>query len=343
MRDAGDQVKRGRADTDTRSMKTDGTFGSSASASLFASAPIAAREPARRAPRKAARRTGRERDAEGGGLLVALDSDGTVFDSMTPKHELCFAPAFAERFGRGASREAMLEVWRFVNLGSKMRGTNRYKALAAALRLAARRPSLAAALRREERLSRELEAWLAAEPSPSLARLELALARRVVGFSLRRVLEWSRAVDESIAAMPKPRPFAGAAAALPAMAAAADILVISAAPVATLAREWEGAGLGAYALEIAGQEKGSKSASLAAAMSGRYEPGDVLVVGDAPGDLEAARTNGAAFYPVIPGREEESWNELSSTFLPRFAVREPARGPVAAFLAALPSEPAWRD
>lgn len=31
------------------------------------------------------------------------------------------------------------------------------------------------------------------------------------------------------------------------------------------------------------------------------------MIGDAPGDLKAARGNGALFFPVNPGDEEESW------------------------------------
>jgi histidinol phosphatase-like enzyme len=31
------------------------------------------------------------------------------------------------------------------------------------------------------------------------------------------------------------------------------------------------------------------------------------MVGDALGDLKAARAVGALFYPVVPGREDQSW------------------------------------
>ena len=34
------------------------------------------------------------------------------------------------------------------------------------------------------------------------------------------------------------------------------------------------------------------------------------MVGDAPGDLKAARENDVAFYPILPGKEEFSWNRL---------------------------------
>ena len=37
-----------------------------------------------------------------------------------------------------------------------------------------------------------------------------------------------------------------------------------------------------------------------------------------PEDLEAARQNGVYFYPVLVGREEESWKEFQETGLKRF-------------------------
>ena len=42
------------------------------------------------------------------------------------------------------------------------------------------------------------------------------------------------------------------------------------------------------------------------------------MIGDAPGDLKAARQNNVFFYPVIPGKEEESWEKLQNEGLDRF-------------------------
>lgn len=42
------------------------------------------------------------------------------------------------------------------------------------------------------------------------------------------------------------------------------------------------------------------------------------MIGDAPGDLEAAQSAQASFYPIIPGREEESWSRLLEKGLPEF-------------------------
>ncbi len=42
------------------------------------------------------------------------------------------------------------------------------------------------------------------------------------------------------------------------------------------------------------------------------------MIGDAPGDLKAAKDNGASFFPVIPGREENSWGKLLNEGLDKF-------------------------
>ena len=41
-----------------------------------------------------------------------------------------------------------------------------------------------------------------------------------------------------------------------------------------------------------------------------YEPDHVLMLGDAPADLEAAREAGALFYPILAYQERESWEEF---------------------------------
>jgi superfamily I DNA/RNA helicase len=42
------------------------------------------------------------------------------------------------------------------------------------------------------------------------------------------------------------------------------------------------------------------------------------MIGDAPGDFKAAKSNHALFYPIVPGREEESWQRFYEEALERF-------------------------
>jgi hypothetical protein len=72
-----------------------------------------------------------------------------------------------------------------------------------------------------------------------------------------------------------------------------------------------------YTRIIAGQEMGTKK-HLAAATQGKYPPGHVLMMGDAPGDMEAARANKSLFFPINPGHEEESWERFYKEGLDKF-------------------------
>jgi hypothetical protein len=70
------------------------------------------------------------------------------------------------------------------------------------------------------------------------------------------------------------------------------------------------------------------------------------MIGDAPGDLDAARGNDALFFPVNPGAEEKSWERFYREALPRFfagtygGAYEAAL--IAEFEALLPDTPPWK-
>jgi hypothetical protein len=71
----------------------------------------------------------------------------------------------------------------------------------------------------------------------------------------------------------------------------------------------------------------------------------MLMVGDAPGDLDAAHANGILFYPIIPGREEDSWarfyHEIIDLFLAGRYGAEIEAELVKEFNACLPESPRW--
>jgi len=41
-----------------------------------------------------------------------------------------------------------------------------------------------------------------------------------------------------------------------------------------------------------------------------YDKRKVLMVGDAPGDSDAAQKNGVYYYPILVNHEKDSWAEL---------------------------------
>ena len=89
-----------------------------------------------------------------------------------------------------------------------------------------------------------------------------------------------------------------------------DVMVISSTPLHALEREWTENGIDRYVRLIAGQEYGSKKDHIATAAKGKYDDNKILMLGDAPGDMKAAKSNGALFFPIIPGQEEASWEKF---------------------------------
>ncbi len=113
-----------------------------------------------------------------------------------------------------------------------------------------------------------------------------------------------------------------------------------------LEREWGEHGLDRYVQMIASQELGAKAEHLDLATRGKYEKDHVLMIGDAPGDAGAAQEVEALFYPVIPGREVESWTQLRDEAMGKF-LNETYAGSyqqrlLGEFDASLPSVPPWR-
>jgi phosphoglycolate phosphatase-like HAD superfamily hydrolase len=96
---------------------------------------------------------------------------------------------------------------------------------------------------------------------------------------------------------------------------------------------------------IAGQEKGKKSQHIEWAAGGKYATDHMLMIGDAPGDMRAARANNALFYPINPGHEEESWQRFYEEAMHKFLSLEYAGAYedelIKAFLRFMPETPPW--
>ena len=133
---------------------------------------------------------------------------------------------------------------------------------------------------------------------------------------------------------------------LESMQGKADVMVVSATPGEALVREWDEHGLRPLVSLIAGQEMGSKQEHLALAAAGRYEPEKILMVGDAPGDLEGGPGQRRALLPDQPRREDDSWQRFFEEALPRFFAGTFAGDYMNAqldrFRALLPERPTWR-
>ena len=278
-------------------------------------------------------------------FMVGIDSDGCAFDTMEIKQKECFIPNTVRHWGLQAVSKYVRAAEEFVNLYSKWRGANRFPALLKVFDLLADWPE---AMRRNPVIPdvTSLREWVAKGTklgNPALA----AVVKETGDPVLARTLEWSEAVNATVAeTVHGVPPFPHVRESLEKLSGRADVIVCSATPNEALEREWKEHGIDPYVSVIAGQEMGKKSEHLRLASGGRYEPGRILMVGDAPGDMKAARANDALFFPVKPGQEEESWKRFHDEALDRFLAGEYAgeyeAGLIAEFDAVLPETPPWK-
>ena len=234
-------------------------------------------------------------------LLVCIDSDGCAFDSMEAKHRNCFGPQMFSVWSFGGREKEALEAWNEVNLYSSTRAVNRFKGLALTLQ------------------KMGIDDW---EPIAEWTKRETALSNATLEKethpALKRALKWSLAVNEAIGKMPVSLPFPNAGETIKEMADEADIIVVSSTNPEALKAEWGNAGLLPYVSEILSHKDGSKKECIARKLQEGYSKDQVIMIGDAPGDYQAAMETGVHFFPVIPCKEAESWLEVKRDIFPLF-------------------------
>jgi phosphoglycolate phosphatase-like HAD superfamily hydrolase len=248
-------------------------------------------------------------------FLVGVDSDGCAFDTMELKHKECFIPNMINTYGlQGVSKYAR-EVAEFVNLYSKSRGINRFPGLVETLERLAQRPEVQAR-GVEIRRPAGLIHWLQTETKLANAALAAAV-EKTQDPDLAQALSWSEAVNQTIERFVRGvPPFPLVRDCLEKLAPQADLLVVSATPSDALEREWSEHGLARYVRAIGGQDQGTKKQLLT--LAAEYPAHHALMIGDAPGDHQAAVANQALFFPINPGAEEESWRRLHAEGIDRF-------------------------
>ena len=278
-------------------------------------------------------------------FFVGIDSDGCVFDSMEVKHKECFCPAFVNVFGLQAAAKYAREAWDFVNLYSQSRGCNRFQAVLSALDLLRVRPEVVKRGVKIPELN-SLRAWVKKESKLGNPALQKEIERSGDA-ELKLVMQWSREVNESVEKIVRSvPPFPCFRESLDKLLTKADVIVVSQTPTEALVREWAELGIDKKVRFIAGQELGTKSEHLAYAAQGKYTPDKILMIGDAPGDYKAAQAVKGLFYPVVPGREDESWKRFLDEAIDKFFgmgyANGYAQGLLAEFNQSLPAKAPWQ-
>ncbi|MDR7870577.1 MAG: HAD hydrolase-like protein [Tissierellaceae bacterium] len=244
-------------------------------------------------------------------FLVCVDSDGCAMDTMNIKHEKCFAPEAIKEWGLQDIETEFKKNWNRINLYSKTRGINRFKGLVKTFE------SLSTNNVNVPDFSSILE-WTETSPELSNPALEKVISK-TKDKQLIKALSWSKAVNKAISELPEDdKPFVSVREGLEAISAVADVVIVSSANASALKSEWTRHELSKYVQVMLGQEAGSKAYCIGVLKENSYLNHKVLMVGDAPGDLEAAKKNDVLYYPILVGKEDFSWERLASEALQKF-------------------------
>lgn len=285
-------------------------------------------------------------------FFIGIDSDGSAFDTMGIKQRECFCPWLIALFGLQPVAQAARECKDFADLFSKTRGANRHKTTKRIIAELLPEHPMTKARGFEVPQYPHYFVWVD-DPKSLLSNdgLKQAIdksANPEAKQELQVALAWSErvnwAIEETVKGIP---PFPFVRQFLEKIQTIADVIVVSGTPNEALNREWEEHGIAKYVEIIAGQEMGTKTQHLGYATKGRYEKNHVLMIGDAPGDMKAARANEALFYPINPGNEIESWKRLYNEAFDKFINGEYAgeyeEKLIAQFDSYLPELPPWQQ
>lgn len=244
--------------------------------------------------------------------MVGIDSDGTMFDSMTVKHTYAFIPCMIRKWNMQSIEKEVYRIAEHINLYSGERGINRFPGL----------------VRTFDELKKSVGEKFPIENYESLCdftQSEYPMSNN--GLSdyidkhndtfLKSVLEWSKEADAVFSEKMKEKPpFAKAVEAVSEIYKEADLGIISSASQKGLEADWGKWGILKYMCFAAGQEYGGKGKQLSLVLKAGYDREKSIMIGDGLGDLEAAEENGIFFYPIIPGCEEESWEAFGKIYFP---------------------------
>ena len=248
-------------------------------------------------------------------LIVCIDSDGCAMDTMEVKHRECFGPQWIYTYGLEDRFDECMKLWLDINLYSITRGINRFKGLAMSLVEMEKRGCHFEGL--DEFVTWTNEAKELSNPAL------LAYSQKSSSECVEKALLWSIRTNRAINNLPADdKPFDNVKVTMDEMCKRADLVAVSSANGEAVEAEWTKHGLKEDCRVLLCQEAGSKAYCIQEMVRKGYDVEKVLMVGDAPGDRDAAVKNGVWYYPILVGKEGFSWERLLNEAFPKFVAGE---------------------
>lgn len=238
-------------------------------------------------------------------FLVCVDSDGCAMDTMDIKHIRCFGPCMIEVWQLQKWEEKILKRWNEINLYTITRGINRFKGLSMALSEINEQYQAIDGIE-------DLIFWSENADELSNDALKKENEKHPQKKIFKLALKWSEMVNNAIKELPESeiKPFPLVKEALKLAHEKADIAIVSSANLGAVLDEWEKHGLLEHTDIVLTQNVGSKAFCISELLKKGYEKENVLMCGDAPGDLKAAETNEVFYYPILVKKEKDSWQDF---------------------------------
>ncbi len=245
-------------------------------------------------------------------FLICIDSDGCAIDTMDIKHIKCFGPCMITEWNLQEWEIPILNRWNEVNLYTITRGINRFKGLALAL------TEVNEKYKNIDGID-DFVKWTNGTKELSNEALEAEI-RENYNICLKKALDWSKNVNEAINLLSDDEkiPFKGVAEGIKEAKKFADIAIVSSANEQAVLDEWEKHNLLENVDIVLTQNIGSKAYCISKLIEKGYRRDNILMVGDALGDYDAAKLNEVLYYPILVKKEKESWKRFYDEVIYKF-------------------------
>ena len=239
-------------------------------------------------------------------ILICIDSDGTIMDTMTIKHVECFGPAFIDIFDIKEHKCDILKHWNDTNLYTKTRGINRFQGLKEILEYIDSKYNI-----KFEGVDKFYN-FVDTTKAFSVNLLKEELNKFPDNLVIKNAIKWSDEVNKRISLLPESKIFDNCKETLIKLSEYCDLVGVSSANKNAVVEEWTRNDIIKYFKFVACQDVGSKSYIISEAIKNGYDTNNVIMLGDALGDYKASKDNSCLFYPLIPSMESEGWKRLST-------------------------------
>lgn len=245
-------------------------------------------------------------------FLICIDSDGCAIDTMDIKHIKCFGPCMITEWNLQEWEIPILNRWNEVNLYTITRGINRFKGLALAL------TEVNEKYKNIDGID-DFVKWTNETKELSNEALEAEI-RENYNICLKKALDWSKNVNEAINLLSDDEkiPFRGVAEGIKEAKKFADIAIVSSANEQAVLDEWKKHNLLENVDIVLTQNIGSKAYCISKLIEKGYRRDNILMVGDALGDYDAAKLNEVLYYPILVKKEKESWKRFHDEVIDKF-------------------------